>query len=240
MKFTDMTRDASVIHAGLVEKPGGMLIAKVPLRIYTPKRFEAKKLAIIASEVRVIGIFAIVIDQTYAVSKALAMMQLTPSSTSVVKIDDDEYYEFSFDAGAVVCPNINLVQTDQLAFKVYDEIIAGGHIPGFIAGDDLAKLFDTAKYHCNVTLSPTNAPLEMIAAAISRDPSDLRRYYRHAIETIDDQKTKPPHFIAFRNVIRGATNTTARLMGSYFDDGIMSALVNPSEKAEGIETLLRS
>lgn len=239
MNFSTMKRDASVIHAGLVEQPGGILLAKEALKIYTPRRFEAKKLAVIGSEIRIVGIFAIAIGEVYGVSKVIAMMPITPSSTTIVTIDGDDYYEFSFDKGAVVCPNTNLVRDDSLAFKVYDEIMAGGHIPTFFSGEDLAKLFESAKYHANINLAPTNAPLEMIAASISRDPKDLRRYYRHVISKIEDQDKTPPRFIAFRNVIYGATNTTARLMGSYFDDGLMSALVNPAEKSEGIETILR-
>jgi hypothetical protein len=54
-----------------------------------------------------------------------------------------------------------------------------------------------------------------------------------------EQFTKPPTFIPFRSPIYGATNTTAKLIGAYFDDSINSALVNPSEKVEGVESLLR-
>lgn len=239
MGFLNMRRDPQAVHAALAEKDGA-LIAKQALRIYVPKRFESKRLVLVGSEVSTIGIFAIVVGDVYGVSKALAQMQLTPSSIAVVDMDGDDCFEFSFDKGAVICPNVNLIREDSLAFKVYDEIIAGGHIPSFLNMEDMAKLFDTSEYHAGIRLAPTNAPLEMIAAAISRDRQNMAVYWRQTAKSMADQKTNPPKFIAFRNVIWGATNTTARLMGSYFEDGMMSALVNPSEKSEPIETLLRS
>ena len=79
---------------------------------------------------------------------------------------------------------------------------------------------------------------QMFAAAITRDSANRAKYYRHTLSDLPSED-RPPTFIPLRSVTYGATNTTAKLMGSYWNDGLTSALVNPSEKTERIEQLLR-
>lgn len=240
MDISTLIRDADKVHACLSETKDGQLLALKEVKIYIPTRFADHKLAVVANEIRIVGIFAMVVeDRYYGVSNANAIMQITPSSTTVVDINDDEYYEFRFDKGSTICPNINLVQDNSFVYRIYDEITAKGHVPWFISYEDMGKLFESSVYHGNMTLGPNNIPLEMIAASISRDSKDRTKYYRHTIQSMSDQLKRPPAFIALRNVMLGATNTTARLMGAYFDEGLLSALVNPSEKTEGVESLLR-
>lgn len=240
MDVSKLVRNAEKVHAAISETKNGTLIAVKECKIYVPTRYAERKLAVIAYETRIVGIFGIVVeDKYYATSLANAIMQITPTSTSIVTIDEEEYYEFTFEKGAQITPNIELVKGDTFVYYIYDEIVAKGHIPWYFSYEDLGKLFTSAKYHGGITLAANNVPLEMIAAAITRQMKDRTEYFRHQIKTIDEQFKLKPAFIAFRSVIWGATNTTAKLMGSYFDDGLMSALVNPSEKAEGVESLLR-
>jgi hypothetical protein len=240
MDFSKLTRDASKVHACLQATAKGQLYTSKGCKIYVPVRFADRKLAIIGNDIRVMSIFCIVVeDKYYAVSSALAMMQITPSTTNIIEVNGDEYYEFVFAKGQQITPSLDLLKNDALAYVVYDEVIAKGNIPWYFTYEDLGKIFVTSTEHANITLAANNVPLEMIAAAVARDPSDRRRYYRHRIKTIDEQMKQPPDYVPFRSVIYGATNTTAKLMGSYFDDGLMSALVNPSEKTETVEQLLR-
>lgn len=236
MDFNKLTRNADAVKQSL-KQVGESLIANKECRIYLPFRFSERKLAIVAGEIRIVGIYAIVVDDVYAVSSACAMIQITPSSTSIVSFDGSEYYEFTFVKGAVIIPNCNLVKEDTLVYNIYDEIIAKGHIPWYLSYMDLGKLFITSQFHGGLSLGPTNIPLEILAASIARSKDDRTLYYRHTIDTLEgkDSSVKIP----FRNVIFGATNTTARLTGAYFEDGLTSTLVNPSETTEGIETILR-
>ncbi len=239
MDVSKLRRNASVILDSLMETPKNELISKTGCRILIPTRFAEHKLATISNEIRIVGVFVMVIGDNYGVSSAAAMMQITPTSTTIIDINGDEYYDFTFAPGAQITPNLELVVDDPIAYMLYDEIIAKGHIPWFFNYEDVGKLFVSAPYHANIVLGGNNVALEMIAASISRDSKDRTVYYRHTIKSIDEQHTRPPTFIAFRNVIYGATNTTAKLMGAYFDDGLLSSLVNPSETTEGVETLLR-
>lgn len=240
MDWKHYQRDASRVHAVLVEQPDGSVLTTRGVKIYVPERFAEKELAVIAAETYICGIFAIVVDDKYyGVSTANAMMRIKPSLISTVKFDDDTYLEFTFDPGAVVIATLDLIKNDTLVYRIFDEILAKGHVPWYLSYDDLAKLFETSAYHAGVNLLGSHAILEMIAAAVARDPKDRTKYYRHTVGSQADQHDRPPAMIPLRSITLGTTNTTSKLLGSYFEQGLYSALTNPSTKTENIEDLLR-
>ena len=240
MNSTHWVRNPGKVHEALMELPDGSVTTKRDVKIYIPQRFVEKQLAAIGAETYIVGIFVMVVDDKfYAVSTVNAMMRIQPSTISTVKFDGDSYLEFYFAPGSVVIANTLLLKADALVYKIFNEIIAKGHVPWYVNYEDLAKLFDTADTHAGVNLMGSHAILEMFAAAIARDPNDRSKYYRHAIQQQSDVETSPPKMIALNSVTYGATNTTAKLLGSYWDDGLTSALVNPSQKTEQIEELLR-
>lgn len=236
MDIKALTRDADVVKKS-IKQVGNSLIAANECKIYIPFRFSERKLAIVSNFIKIVCIYAIVVGDKYGVSSACAMMQITPTSTSIVDVDGDDYYEFTFAKGSVITPDINLVKEDTLVYNIYDEIMAKGHYPWYLDYVDLGKLFITSEYHGGLSLGPNNIPLEILAASIARKAGDKNIYYRHTIDNLNgiDKSEK----IAFRSVIYGATNAVSRLTGAYFDDGLISTLVNPSESVENIETLLR-
>ena len=59
------------------------------------------------------------------------------------------------------------------------------------------------------------------------------------IHNREDLKTKKFVTIPLRSVAYAASNTTNKLAGSYFSVGLTSALVNPTERVEKIEAILR-
>lgn len=240
MDWTRWQREPSKVHQALsVQKDGSIVTAK-GCKIYIPERFVEKQLAEIGAETYIVGIFAIVVDDKYyGVSTTNAMMRVCPTTISTVKFDQDSYLEFTFDPGSVVVATTSLIKSDTLVYYIFDEFIAKGRIPWYISYEDLAKLFDSADRHAGVSLGHNHTILEMFAAAIARSPSSRSRYYRHEVSSQDDPITRPPTIIALRAITYGATNTTAKLMGSHWGDGLTSALVNPSEKQERIEDILR-
>lgn len=240
MDWTRWKREPSKVRAALAEQPDGSVVTARGCKIYIPRRFVEKELAFIAAEIYIVGIYAIVVDDKfYGVSTANAMMRITPTTISTVKFGDDSYFEFSFEAGSVVIADTMLIKSDTLVYKIFDEIIAKGHVPWYMGYEDLATLFDSSDYHAGVRLGPSHAVLEMFAAAIARDPEQRSKYYRHSITAQDDPSVRPPVVIPLRSLTYGATNTTAKLLGSYWNDGLTSALVQPAEKVERIEELLR-
>jgi hypothetical protein len=240
MDITKLKRDPAKVHACLRELEDGRLVCVKPVKIYIPSRFAERDLAQISIETIIVGIYAIVTeDGFYGVSIVNAMCRIEPTSTIKVVINGDEYYEFSFDAGSTVAANVNLVRTDTLVYKIYDEIIAKGRVPWYLGYPELAKLFDTAKYHAGANIGTNHEVTELLVSMISRDPQDRTKYYRQTVQSMEEVSKRPPYFVPMRSVQYAATNTTNKLAGAYFKDGLVSALVQPAERVERIEDLLR-
>lgn len=239
MDIQKLVRSAPEVHAALTELEDGRVVAKKPVKIYIPTRFAERGLASIGSEIYIVGIYAITVnDLHYGVSVVNAMMRIEPTSMMKTTIDNDEYYEFFFEPGSTVFPSTQLVKMDTLVYRIYDEIISKGRVPWYLGYTELGRLFDTAKYHAGANIGENPEVTELIISMIARDKKDRRFYYRQVVKSLDDVQKSPPVFIPLRNITYGATNTTNKLAGSYFNEGMVSALVNPADRQERIESLL--
>lgn len=233
-----LTRDASKVTAGL-KKQGDAVYALGPCRIYIPKRYESAAMADIGESVTFVGIYAIAVGDYYAVDTIPALMATVPTNINTVKIDDVDYYEFEYEKGSEVIANTKLVQNKLLLYSIDSEIYSKGRVPGYLSYEDIAKLFDRSGEFGGMRLGANKAVMAMIAMTIARSAEDGVTFYRHVIKDKSELLSNPPTYVALRNIGITASNTTAKLLGSYFDKGLTSALINPSDRNEGIEDLLR-
>lgn len=241
MNVRQLVRDASRVHDCLQEMPDGRLCTSKEVKIHIPARFAERNLAYVGMEKYILGIYAIIVDDRYyGVSLVNAMMAIDPAETRKIKIDEDEYFEFVFPPGATVVKDVNLVKTDTLTYRIYDEILSGGRIPWYVGYEELGKLFDTAKYHAGANIGSNQEVTQLIASIVARDPNDRTKYYRTSVKSMEDLKKITPAYVPLKSVDYAATNTTNKLGGSYMSVGIVSALNDPSERVEKIEALLIS
>lgn len=203
-----------------------------PAFIYIPYRFITAGLATIEDSVHIISEYAIVIDDVYAVANVPAMVEIRPESRKRIKIEDEEYLEFSFDANSVVIEDCRLFQQSVMAYNIFNEEIAKGNVPLYFNDVDFLFCLDLAEKFANIKLGKNNVSLEMIISAITRSRKDITQYYRN-------HPDGDYEFIALRNTSLGATNTLSKMMGSYYELGITSALARESDKLEDTEELLR-
>jgi hypothetical protein len=240
MDISQLTRDADFIHSVLQQTADNKLVAKKPLKIYIPSRYDERGLAEIGVQTFILGIFVIVCEGKYAVNNVVAMVPISPSATVKVKIEEQDFYEFSFDQGSVVITSLDLLKNDVLVYKIYKEFIAQGNVPWYLNYNDMASIFDTAKKHANTNVGSNKVVTELIISLITRQKNDLTAYYRTSINSPQDVINTPPVFIPLQSVEYAATNTTNKLAGSYFNVGVVSALNSPAERVETIEQHLRS
>jgi hypothetical protein len=234
-------RDPGKVQANLRELEDGRLVTIKGCKIVIPARFTERNLAFVGIETKIVGIYAMIIeDQYYSVSIACAMMDLTPSSTTKVIYDGDEYYEFTFDPGATVVPTLLLVKTDTLTYSIYDELLAKGRSPWYLGEKERCHLFDTAVYHAGANIGQQHEVTELIVSLTSRDAEDRTVYFRHTLNSPEDLKTKEPVAIPLNSVTFAPANTLSKLTGGHAaNDGLLSALATPTERVERIEDLLR-
>ncbi len=236
-----LTRDAAKVKACLKELPSGQLLTTQACRIQVPKRFEDRGLAAIGNDTYIYGIYALILeDGSYAVSNIMAMVKINPYKILEVKIDEVSYYEFYFEANSLIVDTVHLVRRNLLMFNVIDEFMFQGNVPWYIEYEDLGKLLDTSEFHADSKVGQSFEVTELIASFLGRKRDDRTKYYRTVIESYADLKKNPPAFVALKSVFYSATNTLNKLAGSYFNDGVVSALVSPSQNVERIEALLRS
>lgn len=236
--FHNLKRDASKVKSSL-KKQGDAIYALGPCRIYIPKRFETAALADIGETVTFVGIYAIAVGDYYAVDIIPSLLTTSPVNINTVKIDDEDYYEFEYEKGSEVIGKTQVVQNKLMLYSIDSEIYAKGRVPGYLGYEDMAKLFDRSGEFGGMRLGANKAIMAMIASTIARSSKDGVTFYRHVVKDKSDLATNPPTFVALRNIGVTASNTTAKLLGSYFDKGLTSALINPSDRNEGIEDLLR-
>jgi len=240
MKSTEFTRSKTRVD-GALKKVGSTLVALEPLRVHIPERFAERGLAEIEDVSYILGFMAIITeDNYYASSTVTAMIRTEPDRIGKVVVDDVGYIELFYEKGSAVIASTDVVVNDNLPHRIYTEMLGKGRIPWYYGYEDIPKMFvDTKKYN-GVTIGADFAIWEYLAAALCRDPDDPSRYFRQRPNAkADVARGIKPLYIPLRNVSVGATNVTAKLGGSYTNDGITAALVNPSDRPEKIETLLR-
>lgn len=239
MDVSGLRRDGDKVKACIKELPDGSLIATKRLRVHIPTRFEDVDLAVISTDIHTVGLFSIITDEgLYAVMNVNAMVQLKPSAINTVKINEVTYYEFTFEAGSVFCPTTDLVKNDVITYYIFEEIFTKGNVPYYLGYDDLGNIFDTAIQHAGTAAGSNKSVMDIIASIIARDPKNPYQQYRHVVKDRSTLFTNPPMFVPLDAIQFTATNTTAKLAGAYMQEGVVSALVNPSKQKERIEDLL--
>lgn len=230
-------RDPNVIKSSFKEM-GGKWIALNDAKIYFPVHYEEKGLAVISDTVETLGIVCIRVGDAYAVLSVCARIVLSPSAVNRVDHDGEPYYELEFEKGSVVMESTKVVKNDILVYYISDTFISKGRIPWFMSYVDMCKIFRTAESHANSEVAKRPEIIELLVSLIARDNKDRSKYYRQVTNATHDVVNKVS-FVPLKNIEFGATNTLSKLGGAYFQTGVVSALINPTERVENIESILR-
>lgn len=239
MLSTDYTHNPERVSKSM-DRRNDVIWATEPLRIQFPERFLDTGLASL-KDVKYVLLFCAYINEQneYAISHVPSLATVEPDRITKVIVDDIPMVELHFNKGSKVISNTNLVVSDNLVHTIYVELYGQGRIPWYYDMEDLPLFFRDSVYYNNLRLGSDPVLYEYITSVISRDPDDPSRLYRHRQNPKETFLSNPPVITPFRNVSEMATNFTARTAGSYFHDGLLSTLNNPSDRPERMETLLR-
>lgn len=225
-------RDGQRILNALAET-NNTLVAKENLRIHVPVRFATRGLGQVGIETFICCMYAIITDDDYYdVSNYCAIAKIEPYKTEEILIDNVEYYEFTFLKGQVIMPNVQLVRRDMLIFNIMDEFIFKGNVPWYFTPNDLARIMDTAKTAGDSAVGEWLDVIELIVSVVTRVKGEKKIYYRNGNGGAYD-------FVALSNVFYVASSTLPKLAGNYFNDGVVSAIMEPVDEVQRVERLLR-
>lgn len=232
-------RNSEKVLGSLLDLPGKPVITKKKISIQFPVRFNEIGLATVGAETFVFGLFAMVLETgEYAICNVNSLIELGKGLVEKFYVGEVEYFNFTFQPGDVVFKTKELVCRPALIYTAIDELIFKGKIPYYIEYDDMGKIFDTAKKFARTSAEILPSVTEFMAAYIGRDPDNRIKFIR---ETAKDQKDfKKVKWVPMQSVYWSAPGTVNKLAGAYFQDGIVSAIVNPSERVEKIERILRT
>lgn len=239
MQSTSYVRNRQAVLDDLVLGEDSRMITKQGCKIHIPTRYVEYKLAQIGLTNLILGIHAIIVGNQYAVRIVDAMMRIRPTTTTKIKVDDEDYYEFDFPPGSVVYESTDLVKTPTLVYFIQTPFFTRGKTPWFMNYLDRAEIFSTAQKHAGAAIGLNREIPEFLVSLTSRDAQDQSVEYRHAIKSIDDVYRRPAMTVPVRNVSTSASGTFSKLGGAYMRQGVVSALVKPSERSSDIETILR-
>lgn len=114
-----------------------------------------------------------------------------------------------------------------------------GKIPWYVNYDDLGHLFDTAGSHARTKALIPPAVAQFMAAYITRSKTDKTKFIRETIKARDEVTPHNAAYVPMRSVFWSAPGIVNKLSGAYFNDGVVSALNNPSKRTETIESILK-
>lgn len=241
MDISGWKRNPDALHATLKELPNNSLVTTTGCKLYIQESFRSKQLVVFGKRIMVVGYFALVNENLdYAVSTTPAMIQITPAQTKLVEVQGRNYYEFTFPKGSVVIKELDVVKDNLLLYYLFEEILARGRMAFFYDYETQGGFFNEMAHYTGTNLVTTASIGEMIIAQIARTEANRRIPLRNAIVRYGDDKVVPYTWIPLRNVIDGSSDTVAKIAGSYTADGLDSAIVNPCDKVQPIERLLRS
>lgn len=239
MNVNGLVRDSKYVINSL-RKVGVMQVATKLTKIYIPQRYEEKNLVSIGTPRLICGVYGIVIDDKYyGASLAATLIEIDPDLINLVKIEDISYYEFVFYPGSVIHPNLNVVQSGDVIFTIYNDVVYGGNVPWYLSLDIIVGIFRRAKEFSGSAIGFGSAAIELKLGVLARSPEDTTEYYCHYINRVGADKADPPQYIGNRNAVFGATNTLSRMNGNYPDLSIAASLNTPTREVEDIEYILR-
>lgn len=235
-----LKRDTVKILEALGDLPGKPIVAKKSLQVIFPCRFRDIGLAVIGETSFVFGLAAVIVDDCYSLLNLNAYLELGKASISKTKYDETEYYVYSYEPGDVVIRTKEVVARSNLIFLAIDEFVFKGKVPWYVNYEDMGKLFETAEEFAGTKAKILPSVMEFLAGYIARKKGDRAKFIREGAVKYDDFDLSKLAWVPLRSVYWSAPGTVNKLGGAYFADGVVSALVNPSQKVEKVESILRA
>lgn len=205
------------------------------LEVHIPKRYETYDLLSISDTLVTIGIMTLIIDhKVYTNLLILARIEMIPYQTEVTSHHGKDYVIATFDTESVFIKNRELIRLSNVAYAIYNEFINRGNILYSMSYTDLFTLFDRSKELCDIGFSANHAVFEVVYGYLSRTKDSIYTQFRHTEMQGDQYKAIP-----LADIAHASNNTMARLVGSYFDAGLVASMLHQNDTIYPLEALVR-
>ena len=241
MKSSEYTHDREKVLNSLYKTPDNKLVTKTGCKIQIPSSYLERGLAKMSTPPMILGIHAIIVDDvSYATMTLPNFIVVTPASIEKTLVDGDEYTVFIFPPGSVVYPDMTVVKSTIAVSKIFSELVSSARVPWYIGYEVHPKILGNFPRYTGLKAGGERRTNELLTSIIARDKNDKTVYFRSTLEPPSSKFKRKPTWVSLRSVEYSATNTMSKLGGSYFTIGITSALINPAQRVEGMEHIIRS
>ena len=236
-KKSQFKHKANVFNNSFTTK-GQSIFVNEDLRVIIPNRYVTKGLAILGSTVKTVSIFAVVNNKNeYGVILAPIFIELCASLTQDIMVDDEECIMLEFEKGSLFTSNNMLVKQATFMYNVFNEFYIKGNIPWYMDRDMISSIMLESKKYADSNVGQDALMFEIITAIICRDANDRKVYYRQVMKSRDDKREMV--VVGLSNYIDAYDNTSSKLIGGYFNAGVMNSLINKEKETTKFAKALR-
>lgn len=210
--------------------------------IQAPKSFFDGSLGVLGSDISLYGCFAVIMeDKTYAIVNVTGMFSISPTSINIKTIDEVEYYEFFFAKDTVIFKTTGILEQSKIIFDPFQTFLFQGKVPWYISYDDHGRLFDTAPHFAGFGSLKNPELMEFQTAMCGRRAnSSSNEFLRLSIKDYSEGAVGNVDFAPMGSVIATVRSGLNKISGAYGQDGIISAIVSPSDKVGTVERIVRA
>lgn len=218
------------------------VICSQPCTIQVPKGFFESGLGQLGDNISVYGLFPVILSTgEFALVNTSAMFSISPTSISIIKVEEVEYYEFYFAKDTVVFKTTSLLESSKIIFEAFQAFFFMGRVPWYVGYDDHAKLFDTAVQFAGFGPMRNPEMVEFLTAMVARQANSTNsNFLRNIITDYSETEIGKVTFIPMGSVIASVKSSLNKISGAYAQDGIISAIVSPSTQVGTVERIVRA
>lgn len=232
LRMSELNRNASKVLKVLVEQDDDSVYTTKDCSIFIPKKWLNTKLARIEERFYVLSILMVKVGNDYGTLNVATIIELGLTDYQTTLIDNVECIEFKYSAGEVVIKNLNAPIDNTLPYSITNIVTKKGCLIPYLSYDEFVRIPETFPKFSNLGTS-SYAYTVIYMAYVCRAVEDLR--LRANLSKKNGYKNIP-----LSSVQLAVENTLNKFSGGYLDEGVQSALINPSEKASMSEVILRS
>lgn len=234
-------KDVAKVKKVLRKNEDGSVTALSSISMLVPYRYTSKNLLIIKDTVKVLGCYALVLDDKYyAMDNNTCLFDTEPTTINNIIVDDEAYVELVFDKGDKVISNPQQLADKDLVYVVGQEVLNNGKVPWFFSYDDIVTLNLNFEKYNGFRLFTDMAIYELFVSLMQRDPKNIELPYRVGVKAPTDFATNPPVIVGINKVDIVVSGTMARLGGPYLSASITGGLNAESTNLSNMEYLLRA
>lgn len=222
----------------VLKQTSDLVLAKDDLMVLFPAKFINKELAIVGSTVRVVSILCIIDSKNnYAVMTAPIYSELTPDKIDDTVIDGELYKVLHFPEDSVFMNGTKLVMSDNFLYDLFDMFYTKGEIPFYLDYENASEIFLESKKYCGNNIGGNSCLFEIITAIVGRNDKNKTEYWRHVL----NQKKKgcELYYVGLSDIYYAFDNTGSKLIGAYFEQGLVNAVSNKETKPTNTVKVLR-